>query len=413
MFHSLKAPPGHIKVLKLILFSTAQMLHRRHLRPGPVRSKPLMACLGLVCGRDVLAEADSPHFDKAMMDGFAVCSRDVGRTGRPFPVSMSVFAGRAPQKLEPGTCCLIATGAAVPFPADTVVKMEDARHAPDGRSVIFRSVVPGENILPRSAHFKKGDKILIAGEPVGPAAIGLAASQGLKALPVHTPPNVAILSTGDEVVEASGRRGCFGIWNATGPMLRSVVEASGAHTVSLGVCGDDTKKLSGAIRKGLKADFLIVTGAVSVGERDAVPRILKKEGVRVIFHRVRMRPGKPVLFGKRGRTHVYGLPGNPVSTLVTYFLFVKPAIERWLGGEGRLAFETGFLNTSFSCVTDRLAFLPARLRFRRGRWQVLPLPYRDSADLRQAAKADCFFAAGSGKKRIAKGAPVAFLRVGR
>ncbi len=194
-------------------------------------------------------------------------------------------------------------------------------------------------------------------------------------------------------------------------MLEAALRRAGAKPVPLGIAVDDEGVLLKGIRRGLREDTLILTGAVSMGDRDFVPRLLKRAGVRVRFHQVRMKPGKPILFGTRGRRLVYGLPGNPVSTLVGFLVFVKPAIERWRGGSSALRWHEGVLDKKFSQSSDRLAFWPARLRDRRGCWHVDPLAMSDSADVRPVAGADGFFVVDQRHRRLAKGARVRFIRM--
>jgi molybdopterin molybdotransferase len=397
----------------MISFDAAEKIHRRALERGAVCPKTLCESLGCVCAEDVFACEDSPSFDKAMMDGFAVRFRELRGFRKAMAVSMSVFAAQAPGSLRPGTCCKIATGAALPSGADTVVKKEDASERKGGLEVILKKAARGTDVLPRGAHFRKGEKIFLKGDKVSLAGIGLAASQGIKDLLVYAAPVVALLSTGDELAADAGPRKRFDIRNATGPMLVSALKETGARILELGACEDDHKKLLALIRQGLEADIFIVTGAVSAGERDMVPRLLKEAGVKVIFHRVRMKPGKPVLFGRRGRTLVYGLPGNPVSTLVAFSVFAKPAIEYWRGGSGGILFEAGVMKVRFAYASDRLSFLPARLYDKEGHWQVDPLAWRDSADLCPVARADGFFVYESGVKSLARGASVRFLRTAR
>jgi molybdopterin molybdotransferase len=395
----------------MISFLAAQHILRRHFKQGAVRFRSLSECLGAVCARDIKAREDDPGFDKAAMDGFAVRARDTIAPGKNFSVQGSIFVAEAPFRLAPGACCRIATGAALPLGADAVVKKEDARVGEDGRSVILKNVARGEHVLRRGSHFKKGAIMLRCGYPVRGAGVALAASQGLMFLPVVRPPTVALLSTGDEVASPGGLKKQFGVRNATGPMLGALIKACGGDPVFLGTCRDDEKSILPRIRQGLKADILIVTGAVSVGERDLVPALLEKAGVKILFHGVRIKPGKPVLFGKRGRTLCFGVPGNPVATLVTFALFARPAIERWQGRSGRLTLETGVCRRDYSLRADRLSFVPARLGFQAGVWQVDPLRLGDSADMRTAAQADGFFIYEENRKMIKRGVTVSFFKI--
>ncbi len=357
--------------------------------------------------RDVAALCDSPDFDKSMMDGFAFRWSDLFlgrvRAGAQGPV----FAGGRPGRLKTGAAVRIATGAAVPAGADTVVKIEDVRLKEDGRLEISKKIRRAENVLGRGRHVRKGDKLLSRGDLLTAGRLALLASQGFKRVPVFARPSMAILTTGDEVARPARQKTRFQIWDASGPMLDAGLRSLGIRPVRLGLAADNEKELFKKIRQGLTYDIFLITGAVSAGERDFIPRLLRKAGVRVYFHGVRMKPGKPLFFGGRGRALVFGLPGNPVSTWVTFLLFVKPALERFCGLRPGPVWQEGVLSKPCRNASGRLSFAPARLVS----GVLEPLRFHDSADVKGAADAQAFFALEENQTAVPGGTPVKFIQV--
>ncbi|MGE5279265.1 MAG: molybdopterin molybdotransferase MoeA [Deltaproteobacteria bacterium] len=386
----------------------ARLPLRRTTRPGDIS-----AVHGSVLAGVVRAKADSPDFTRALMDGFAVRGRDTGAGAVVRVVGFApagrVFRGR----VEPGTCVRIATGAPLPRGADAVIKLEDTRSVPGGCVACLSSVSAGANRTLRGAYFRAGTVLVEPGTRLGAAHIALLASQGVRRVRVYKEPRVGLLATGDEIVEPGRKKTPGRIWNASAPMLLSALSSLGIAPAYLGCVRDEPAQIGRRLRRGLAYDILIVTGAVSVGERDFVPGVLKQLGVRTLFHKVRIRPGKPVFLGRRGRCVVFGLPGNAVSSLTTFHLFVRPVVRRLMGLEGGTLFETGPLAAPAENASGRLSFLPGRLKTRGGRTWIAPLPFCDSSDLRAAAAAQVFYALRETQIKAAKGTTVPFFRIPR
>jgi len=363
--------------------------------------------------RPVHATEDSPRFTRSLMDGYAVRAADT-RNRQPLRVLGFVPAGWAHRgRVRPATCVLIATGAPVPAGADAVVRLEDALNVPGGRMACGVPVRRGENITLRGACFRKGAMLLAPGTWLGASQIALLASQGECRVRVYGKPRVAVISTGDEIVEAGRPKAPARIWNASAPMLVSALRSFGIEPEYLGCVRDDAGEVKRRLRQGLSRDILIVTGAVSAGNRDFVPGALRQLGAKILFHKVRIRPGKPVLLARRGRSIVFGLPGNAVSSFVTFLLFVRPFLERSLGLPGALVFEKGVLASAAGNTSGRLSFLPGRLKEGRGRVQIVPLRFCDSSDLRSAAAADVFYVLREAQVKAGKGTAVPFFRIPR
>jgi molybdopterin molybdotransferase len=370
----------------------AQAVVGQHARPLPPELAPLTAAtLGLVLAEDVASDIDMPPYDKALMDGFAVRSSDLPAGRGVLTISDEITAGQMPHSpLAPGQAARIMTGAPLPVGADAVVMIERAQ-ALDGNQVHLddEAVTPGRNILAKGREIRRGDVVLRKGSLLRPQEFGILSSVGRSAVNVHPRPEVALLSTGDEVVEPSQMPGPGQIRNSNGPMLLAQIYQAGASPRFLGIAHDRSESLGPLMEDGLRSSVLVLSGGVSAGKRDLVPDVLQELGVQAHFHKVEMKPGKPVLFGTRGSTLVFGLPGNPVSALVAFELFVRPALRRLLGhrnpGPQLIA---AALAEDFAYRTDRPTYHPAHLEDGDKGWCVRPVPWFGSADLRALALAN-------------------------
>jgi len=340
-------------------------------RTLPAETVPLARALGRTLARDVKAREAIPPFTKATMDGYAVRAADTrpvaeagAAPGRPSPVALTVVedlpAGRLSRRpLGPGQAARIMTGAPLPGGADAVVMVEDTEKSDRG-VVIRRAVRPGDNIGLAGEDLEKGQTALEKGAVIGPAEIGMLAAAGLARVPVVRRPRIAVIATGDEIVEPGRplRRGR--IRNANGPALTALADRAGAETRYLGIARDRSASLTAKLGRARGADILVLSGGVSVGDHDLVKEELERAGVRPVFWRVRIKPGKPVFFGRRGRQLVFGLPGNPTSAMVTFLLFVAPAIERMLGRTDPMP------RTARAVLAGEIAVKPGRTQFLRG-----------------------------------------------
>lgn len=364
-----------------------------------------------VLAEDTPAAIDGPDFDKSVVDGFAVCGCDILRAPVVLKILEHIPAGKVPaKKIAGGTCSMIATGAMMPRGARAVVMKEDCHIVDRSHVKVLKKIRPKENVYKKAKDFKKGDLLLKKGSALDMAKIALLASQGLATVPVYEAPAVAILTTGDEVIEPGLKKKPGQIWNATGAMLAHALAIMNIKPGYLGIAKDDPKVLLKKIREGLTYDCLIITGAVSMGERDLVPQLLRKLKVSVVFHKVRIRPGKPLLFGRCGRRLIFGLPGNPVSSLVSFLLFVAPAISKMSGFKEGNFLEKGILQKGVYNKSDRYSLYPASVAIKKGRTLLKPIHYNGSADIRAVAEADAFFMLDKGKM-ASSGSQVDFLRL--
>jgi molybdopterin molybdotransferase len=430
----------------------AQAIVLKSAMPLPPAVAPLTsAALGMVLAEDIASDIDSPPYDKAMMDGFAVRTADLPEGKGVLQVIEEVTAGRTPQlPIGPGQASRIMTGAPVPAGADAVVPLERSQML-DGQQVQLddRTSVPGGNILTRGREMARGQLVLRAGTVLRPQVFGLLASVGRTAVRIHPQPTVAVMTTGDEVVEANQTPGPGQIRNSNGPMLVAQVSRAGGLPRYLGIGRDTVQSLRPLVAEGLRADVLVLSGGVSAGRLDLVPGVLQELGVQAHFHKVEMKPGKPVFFGARAgeampasecealrrkdepgvvssleevmtaRSRsaparnspclVFGLPGNPVSSLVCFELFVRPALRCLLGHAECLPPLVPLpLAGDFPYASDRPTYHPARLQTGPDGWQVRPLPWFGSADLRALAEANALvlFPAGNHQHRAGQRLPV-------
>lgn len=300
--------------------------------PGAVTWVPLELASDLVLAQPITGVIDSPLFDNSSMDGYAVMAEEAVK-GAVLKVGNSTQAAGQDLRLrlQPGEAIRIFTGAPVPADADAVIMQEDVDREGD-QITVLEGVVAGENIRRRGGDVCSGQHLLDAGEVMTPTKIGLLASQGIAEIPVYARPLVEIVTTGDELVEPGAPLVPGEIYNSNGPMLQTAVaRVGGVGATSHAV--DDIEELTSVLKRALVAsDVVVIAGGVSVGERDFVKEVLGNLGVTTDFWRVRVKPGKPFVFGSHpDGTLVFGLPGNPVSAYVTFCLFVAPAIRRILG----------------------------------------------------------------------------------
>jgi len=352
---------------------------------------PLEQARGRVLAEDVFADRDYPPFHRATRDGIAVRSADVGVLPAVLRSVGEVRAGQHfPGKLAPGQCVVITTGAPVPVGADAVVMLEYTQAR--GELVeILRAVSLWENIVQQGNEAPTGARVLSRGRRLGPGELGLLASVGRARVTVYRQPVVAIVPTGDEVLPVEQQPKWFQIRNSNAVSLSAQVAAAGGVPRQLGIAPDLKDPLRELIQEGLCSDLLVLSGGVSVGKYDLVEEALREFGAEFYFQGVAMRPGKPLVFGRACGKFFFGLPGNPVSTFVTFELFVRPAI----GLLGGATFEPPvFLRARLAKPlrqkTGLTVFMPAEVRVQSGEPMVELVGWQGSGDLVGAAAANCF-----------------------
>jgi molybdopterin molybdotransferase len=372
---------------ELLSIAGALELILEHVQPLTVEQVALEDAYGRFIAQDVAAALDLPPFASSAMDGYAVRHDDtpgtltiVGESAAGAPYGGALGAGQA---------VAISTGAVVPDGADAVVPVEVATRSEDGVR-IAEATEQSAFIRYAGSDIERGDPMLVAGRRIGPAQIGAAAAVGLGTLPCRRRPRVAILSTGSELVQPGGTLGDGQIFDANGPMLRAALRTSGAEVTPVPAAADTREAHRTALERALEHDVVISSGGVSVGDHDLVRDVGFELGVREVFWRVAMRPGKPLAFGVRNGTLLFGLPGNPVSTLVGFELFVRPAL---LGLQGavnpRPPFRSGVLGSDVKRLAQRDDLIRVQVVGREGRQTILvPLRGQQSHQIAVAAQAD-------------------------
>jgi molybdopterin molybdotransferase len=300
------------------------------IRPLPARRVLLSDALDCFAAQDYFARLPLPNFDNSAMDGYAVIASDC-RSGVRLRVVAEQPAGVDRQfRLSPGETIRIFTGAPMPAGADAVVMQEDVAREGD-QIVVSVDVDPGEFVRKRGGDLSEGQRILGSGELIRAGTLGLLVSQGFAEVAVGGEVDAAIISTGDELAAPGEKLQPGQIYESNSTLLRALLKRCGAHAGLVQHCSDDTDSLGKTFEQAVKRPVLIVSGGVSVGERDLVQKVLRALGAKIDIWRVAIKPGKPFLFGQLGECAVFGLPGNPVSAFVTFLQFVRPAILKMMG----------------------------------------------------------------------------------
>jgi len=400
---------GGLSVIrKMLSFEQALNIVKEKLAAANLVPGTEVVPLGEACGRvlaeEVVADRDYPPFQRSIRDGFAVRAEDVAAPPVELHWRGEIRAGgHFTGAVGAGECVSIMTGAPLPAGADAVVMLEYAE-SQDDKVKIHRGVRAGENIVVQGSEARAGACVLRRGRRLGAAELGLLATVGKSRVPVFIRPVVAILPTGDEVVPVEQRPEWFQIRNSNAISLSAQVAAAGGVPRCLEISPDRPEALRGLIRGGLNADLLLLTGGVSVGKYDFVEQVLADLGAEFYFQGVALRPGKPLVFGRVEGKFFFGLPGNPVSTFVTFALFGRPALAALGGGdfEAQL-FLRARIDKPFQQRTGLTAFLPARLDCSSGDPVVSMVGWQGSGDLVGTAAANCFLVVHPDQTNLAVG----------
>jgi molybdopterin molybdotransferase len=380
-------------------------------RPTAVEEVGLDQALGRRLAVDAVADGPFQPFDNSAMDGFAVRAEDVAAASAAAPAALSVVdesrAGHpAERAVGAGEAIAISTGAVLPAGADAVVRVEDTEReaggadavaparsevapGPGGGRVLVRAAVAtGANVRRAGEDIAAGETVLRAGAELGPAELGALATIGLDPAPVHRRPRVAVLVSGDELTPPGEPLGPGAIRDSNSRTVPGLARLAGAEVVSVDWTPDEPEATRAALGRALEADVAIVCGGVSVGEHDHVKAALGELGAEEVFWRVALKPGGPTWFGTRGETLAFGLPGNPVSVMVTFLTFVRPALIAMAGGDPGSRRVTARLGADYDKPTDRAHAVRCRLELDERGWVAWPLPRQGSHVLTSMLAAD-------------------------
>jgi molybdopterin molybdotransferase len=366
--------------------------------------------LGRILAEEVIADRNYPPFDRSTRDGFAMRAADAARPRTKLRLIGESSAGHAfSGQMEADACVQIMTGAPLPRGANAVVMQEDAEV--DGDFVVFKhSVRVGQHYVLEGQETRVGESVVGRGKRLGYAELAMAAQVGRSSLVVAKKPRVAILSTGDEVISVGQAPERFQIRNSNSISLAAQVSLAGGEPVVLGNAPDDVVELRVRIEQALKLDIVILTGGVSVGKYDHVEQVLKEVGIQFFFDALAIRPGRPAVFGMCNHTPVFGLPGNPVSTMVTFELLVVPAIELFgAHPPGSLHLLKAKLAHPVDEKPPFAHFLPARVKWPEGEPTVEVLHWEGSGDIGSVVRGNCFLVVHESKLKIRAGEMVDIL----
>ena len=340
----------------MITFEEAMHAVFKHARQLPAARTRIEDAVGRVLLEDIRSGLEMPPFNKAAVDGYAVRAADLAKNRelrcRGLIQAGDIFKG----KVRPGECVKIMTGAPVPAGADAMVMVEYTSEQ-DGFVNFGEGIKKGANIARRGEDIKKGQKILARGTVISISHIAVLAAVGRSHVSTGALPKVSLLNTGGEIVPPGAELKKNSIYNSNGPMLSAMLKTDGITAAPV-IVRDDAKKMKAAMTEALKADIVLISGGVSMGDYDLVPAVLKSLGVREIFHNVRVRPGKPMFFGVKGASLVFGIPGNPVANFMAYLAYVRPAIRKMSGRPDYAPeFKTGTCFSAFEPKTPRRALV--------------------------------------------------------
>lgn len=388
-------------------------------RSNQAEALDLIEARGRVLAEDIVADRDFPPFARATRDGYAICAADVELVPAHLEVIGEIKAGDSPETsgrsiaITPGHAVSIMTGAPLPFGADAVVMVEYTKTAGD-RVEIERSVKSGENFVPKGAEAQAGQILVERGRVLDHAPIAIAAAVGKTRIKVFRRPRVAVLATGDEVVEINVAPGPAQIRNSNTYSLAAQIQEAGAEPVRLPIAPDKPDRLRELVEEGLKCNLLLVTGGVSMGKYDLVEKVLSELRAEFYFTGAQIQPGKPIVFGAtnnhKEQKYFFGLPGNPVSTMVTFRLFVQPIIAALSGaGPKPLVFLKARLKSEVRTKTGLARFLPAVISGHFENAEVELAAWQGSGDIAAVARSNCLLVIPSDRERIEAGEWVSVL----
>ena len=395
----------------MLSYEDARALVFEHVKPLEKEQRRLIESQGLALSEDIVAPYGMPLFDNSAVDGYAVQAADLTAASRENPVCLEKLgyisagdSGKDP--LGSGQCVQIATGAPLPAGADTIVMKEDIK-LEESLVCFFQSIPKTENVRYQGEDIPEGRTVIPVGTVIGPAQMAVLATFGFSRVPVRRVPKISIVSTGSELVDVDENPQSGQIRESNRYMLAGMVKQESCELVKMTMVPDIPKILKHEFEDALQADVVLISGGMSVGERDYAKPILKEMGVEEIFWKIKFKPGKPLFFGRRGKTLVFGLPGNPASSYVLFEEFVRPALRQMMGRrilEERMV--KAILEESITETYKRMHFMRGQLHEKNGKFRVRPLKFQGSHSIGSLVESNALIRVEANSPVLPKGCQV-------
>ncbi len=376
----------------------------------PSEMVPIEESIGRVLDEDIFSQIEMPPFNKSAMDGYALRAEDIKNAPIALKCIGLIQAGdNFRKKIKKGQCVKIMTGAPLPDDTDSVVMVERTKSLGTKIEILER-INKGKNVCMQGEDMKINQKVLKKGDCISRSDLAIIAAAGKKIIKVIKKPSVAILNTGGEIIPVGNPLPKNKIYNSNGPMLCSLLNSDNIPLHFLGIVEDNVNELKKAIQKGLRSNILLISGGVSMGDYDLVPGTLKKLGVKEKFHNIRVKPGRPLYFGTRNNRLVFGIPGNPISNFLAYYIFIRPAIYKMIGYDSYIPeLKYGFIKSEYKQKTGRTHFVLAHISKKTGQYNIEPVKSHGSADISALSKANAFMVVDKEKSVLKKNSKVKFL----
>ena len=395
----------------MLNYEDARALVFEHVVPLEKGQRPLTESQGLALSEDILAPHGMPLFDNSAVDGYAVQAADLADASRENPVRLKKLgyisagdSGKDP--LGSGQCVQIATGAPLPAGADTIVMKEDIK-LEESLVCFFQSIPKTENVRYQGEDIPEGRTVIPVGTVIGPAQMAVLATFGFSRVPVRRVPKISIVSTGSELVDVDENPQSGQIRESNRYMLAGMVKQESCELVKMTMVPDIPKILKHEFEDALQADVVLISGGMSVGDKDYAKPVLKEMGVEEIFWKIKFKPGKPLFFGRRGKTLVFGLPGNPASSYVLFEEFVRPALRQMMGR--RILEESmvkAILEESITKTYKRMHFMRGQLHEKNGKFRVRPLKFQGSHSIGSLVESNALIRVEANSPVLPKGCQV-------
>ncbi len=394
----------------MITFEEALVKIIKHATILGVKKVLIEESMGMTLAEDIYSKSDMPPFNKSAVDGYALRAADV-KTAPVVLKNVGVIkaGGNFVRRLKTGECVKIMTGAPLPGGTDSVVMVEFTQAI--GREItVLKTLGKMANVCLKAEDLKRGQKVMAKGAQICASHVAVLAAVGREFVKAIARPRVAVLNTGGEIVPVGSKLPKNCIYNSNGPMLAALFRSDGIQAKLPGVAKDARRDLEKAIKKCLDVDILLISGGVSVGDYDLVPEVLKGLGVKQVFHKVKIKPGKPLFFGVRNKTIIFGVPGNPLAGFLAYLVFVRPAVRKMQNSKNYYpVFQEGILEKVFRQQANRKNFVLTRITKKRGQYYLSPLVSHGSADVVSLSQADGFFIADKDIVTMKKNTRVKFI----